>query len=90
MGVNIGYSGKFAERPSNIISSIVQCYDIVGNELAHLQIALVEEKIKNMGTNCEVITIDPGVYDLHLTDFKRVPSTLETALAKTVERLSDI
>jgi len=89
MGVNIGYSGKFAEKASNIISSVTQCYDIVGNELSRLQIALVEERIKNIGVNCEVITIDPGIYDLPLTDFKRVRSTLETALFKTVERLSN-
>ena len=90
IGVNIGYSGEFVDQPTNLIKSIAESYDIIGCELSRLQIGLFNEKVKTLNLDCELITIDPGVNDLALTDFKRLPEALAKAVDSTVQKLSSI
>ncbi len=88
VGVNISYSGEFANQRTNIIKSIAESYDIIGHEFTKLHISMLEQMVINADFDCEVITIDPGVHNLALSDFKRLPVCLDTAIRTTVDLIA--
>ena len=90
IGVNISYSGEFSRGKTNLIKSVAETYEIIGTEFTRLHLDLLTEMIKSSCFDCEIITIDPDVHELALTDLGRVPETLEKAAAKTIETLSDL
>lgn len=90
IGVNISYSGELPRGPTNLIKSIAETYEIIGAEFTRLHIGLLREMVKSSGIDCDVITIDPDVHQLAISDLERVPETLEKALVKTIEILSDL
>jgi len=90
LGVNIGYSGEFVKTPTNLLNSIAESYDIVGHEQVRLQLMLLRELTRSRDIDCDLITIQPGIFHMPLADFKQVPSAIQTALECTVSELSSI
>ena len=90
IGVNISYSGEFSRGKTNLIKSVAETYEIIGTEFTRLHLDLLNEMIKSSCLDCDLITIDPDVHELALTDLGRVPETLEKAAAKTIETLSNL
>ncbi len=90
LGLNIGYSGTFCNRPTNLINAIADSYDIVGHEQVRLQLLLLDELVKDKSIDCELITIQPGILHMPLTDFKQVPTAIEKSLECTIDELSKL
>lgn len=79
VAVSLGYAGQRPEPVDNILEVITQAVDIMGRELAELKLSHTAD-----------VVINPGIYDVGLLDFDRIPECIERGREAARLALSEI
>lgn len=66
LAIDLGYSGLRQDPVDNVLEVVSQSFDILAHELTTLQLLFTAD-----------LTVKPGIYDVGLRDFNRIPEMIQ-------------